>query len=60
MLQASIVVLRVAVAVLTVVFMVIVASALVDVRSSGDTNHDPGCHADWFGVIPVGYYCVIP
>ena len=44
-----------------IVLAVVAISALVDLRSPDDDFvHDPGCHVDWFGVVPVGRYCVFP
>lgn len=40
---------------------VVVISVIVDMQSPGnDFNNDPGCHIDWFGIVPVGQYCGFP
>ncbi len=45
---------------LAIVLAVVVLSAIVDLRSPDDFDHDPGCHVDWFGVVPIGGYCGFP
>ena len=51
---------RTALAVLAVFFIAAVVSAAIDMRSPDDFDHEPGCHMDWLGMVPVGRYCVFP
>ena len=45
---------------LAIVLIVVVISVIVDVRNPNDFGSGIGCHTNWFGVIPIGFYCAMP
>ena len=52
---------RLALYALVIVLTVVAISVVLDMQSPGDDfDHGSGCHIDWFGVVPIGRYCVFP
>ena len=45
---------------LAIVLIVVVISVIVDMQNPNDFGGGNGCHANWFGVIPIGGYCGMP